>query len=72
MAARKKKVAGDAGAEGQADPRAPLDGAAFLAALSPVARTLEADLLARARGSKAVLLGLEERWQREKDAHRTA
>jgi SAM-dependent methyltransferase len=72
VAARKKKVAGDAGAEGQADPRASLDGAAFLAALSPVARTLEADLLARARASKAVLRGLEERWQREKDAHRTA
>lgn len=57
---------------GQPDPRAPLDGAAFLAAAQPVMKGLTEDLAARAKGSAAVTDALRKRWSAEKQAQRTA
>lgn len=57
---------------GQPDPRAPLDGAAFLAAAQPVMKGLTEDLAARAKGSAAVAEALRKRWSAEKQAQRTA
>ena len=57
---------------GHADPRAPLDAAALLAAARPVLARLEADLRARAAASPAVSRALEERHAAERAAQRTA
>src|ERR1019366_2298989 len=53
------------------DPRAPLDGAAFLAAAQRTAATLRDDLLARADGSPGVAAALRAQWQSEREAKRT-
>lgn len=69
MAARKKKVEA---LVSQADPRAPLDGAAFLAAAQRALKALSADLLARADASTSVTEGLKARWKSEQERRRTA
>ncbi|MCC6750663.1 MAG: BREX-2 system adenine-specific DNA-methyltransferase PglX [Deltaproteobacteria bacterium] len=57
---------------GQADPRAALDGAGLLRAAQPVLKVLNADLLARAKGSPAVRAALEARHAADRAARRTA
>lgn len=57
---------------GQPDPRAPLDGRAFLAAAKPVLAVLTEDLLARADGSVGVTRALKLRHAKEREEQRTA
>lgn len=56
----------------QVDPRAPLDGRAFLAAAKPVLAALTEDLLARADGSAGVTRALKLRHAEERKQERTA
>lgn len=56
----------------QPDPRAPLDSALFIAALQPVRKALEEDLLARAKASPALGAALTARHAEEKKNDRTA
>jgi hypothetical protein len=70
MASRKKTKKVEL--EGQADPRAALDSAAFLSAAAPVLARLERDLLERGKASPSVLRALEARYEAEKQAKRTA
>lgn len=66
---KRAKAADLAGVE---DPRAPLDGGAFLKAAQPVLKQLGQDLLERAQGSAAVTEALEARHRAERAARRTA
>ncbi len=70
MAAKKKNTAVDL--PSQADPRAPLDGALLLSKAQGLLAELEADLLARARGSAPVREALRLRHEAERGAKRTA
>lgn len=70
MAAKKKNSSIDLAS--QADPRAPLDGALLLSKAQGLLAELEADLLARARGSAAVREALRARHEAERAARRTA
>ena len=67
--AQKKKTSAPLAA--QTDPRAPLDGAAFLAAAQRMVATLRDDLLARADGTPGVAAALRAQWHAEKEAKRT-
>lgn len=70
--ASKKKRARLADLPPQPDPRAPLDSALFIAALQPVRKALEEDLLARAKASPALGAALTARHAEEKKNDRTA
>lgn len=70
--ASKKKRAQLADLPPQPDPRAPLDSALFIAALQPVRKALEEDLLARAKASPALGAALTARHAEEKKNDRTA
>src|SRR5258705_11357247 len=72
MARAKKSRSRVSELEGQADPRAPLDSAALLAACQRVLTRLEADLREPAKASPAVTRALEARYQAESAADRTA
>ncbi|MEI8257780.1 MAG: SAM-dependent methyltransferase, partial [Deltaproteobacteria bacterium] len=73
MARERKAGRRDAGElEGQPDPRAPLDGARFLAAARPVLARLAEDLLARVDASPAVAAAVAARHAAEVAARRTA
>ena len=69
-ASKKKRSLADL--ESQPDPRAPLDAALFVAALQPLRKLLEDDLLARAKASPAIQRALDQRHKAEKEADRTA
>jgi hypothetical protein len=68
MAAKKKT---QVAAPSQADPRAPLDAAAFLSAAQRVLGILRDDLLTRADESPGVTEALKAQWVVEKEAKRT-
>ncbi|MGD0678994.1 MAG: BREX-2 system adenine-specific DNA-methyltransferase PglX, partial [Polyangiaceae bacterium] len=68
MAAKKKKLVS---LVPQPDPRAPLDGAAFLASAQRVLATLRDDLLQRADQSAGVTEALRAEWQKETAEKRT-
>lgn len=70
MAAKKKNSSVDLAP--QPDPRAPLDGALLLSKAQGLLAELEADLLARARGSAPVREALRARHDAERAARRTA
>jgi len=53
------------------DPKAALDATAFLAAVQPIRRLLEEDLLTRARGSRGVVRAMASRHAAEQKARRT-
>lgn len=69
-ASKKKRSLADL--ESQPDPRAPLDAGLLVAALQPLRKLLEDDLLARAKASPAIQRTLDERHKAEKEADRTA
>jgi hypothetical protein len=71
MASRRKKQPA-AGLSGNPDPRAPLDGAAFLDQARPLLKELAQDLLERADHSLALTEALQARHASERDAERTA
>ena len=68
MAAKKKT---QTAAPSQADPRAPLDTAAFLSAAQRVLAVLRDDLLTRADQSPGVTEALKAQWEVEREAKRT-
>jgi hypothetical protein len=68
MAAKKKT---QPAAPSQADPRAPLDTAAFLSAAQRVLAVLRDDLLTRADQSPGVTAALKAQWEVEREAKRT-
>lgn len=70
MAGKKKNSSVDLAP--QPDPRTPLDGALLLSKAQGLLAELEADLLARARGSAPVREALRARHDAERAAHRTA
>ncbi|MBO6936774.1 MAG: BREX-2 system adenine-specific DNA-methyltransferase PglX [Deltaproteobacteria bacterium] len=70
--ARRSKKPKLADLPGQDDPKAPIDGATFLAAAQPVLKQLDKDLLARAKASPAVDAALKARHTQEKEEKRTA
>ena len=69
-ASKKKRTLADL--ESQPDPRAPLDAGLLVAAIQPLRKLLEEDLLARAKASPAIQKALDKRHQAEKEADRTA
>lgn len=58
--------------EGNADPKTPIDGAAFLAHARSVLATLAKDLAKRAEESETTTAALKARWARDKEAGVTA
>lgn len=70
MARSRKAQTGDL--PSQPDPRAPLDGAAFLRAARPVLAGLTADLLTRADSDEGIRQALQRHHQAEVDTSRTA
>lgn len=71
-APKKSKKRGLAELEGNADPAAPIDGAAFLAHARPVLGALAKDLAERAESSATTTAALKDRWKRDEEAGVTA